>query len=80
MKQFTETRFFHLMETFSSQNHNSALVQDAYVEFADVLFLERSKMLDINAYFNAICYAQVELKYLHRQLIEGKKIRSQLSI
>jgi hypothetical protein len=68
------------METSLSQNHNPALVQDAYKEFADILFLERGKMSDMNMFFNAVCYTQAELKYLLQQLTDIKKIQPQLSI
>jgi hypothetical protein len=80
MKQFTETRFFRLMETSSTQNHSPELVRDAYEEFADALFLERSKIPDMNTFFNTVCYTQAELEHLRRKLIKGKKHLTRLSI
>jgi hypothetical protein len=80
MKQFIETRFFRLMETSPSQNHSPELVRDSYEEFADALFLERSKISDMNTFFNTVCYTQAELEHLRRKLIKGKKHLTRLSI
>jgi hypothetical protein len=73
MKRFIETRFFLLMQTSLHENHNLALIKDAYDKFADILFLERHQTLDLNIFYNAICYTQVEFKQLCKQLTDKKK-------
>jgi hypothetical protein len=60
MKRLIETRFFTLMQTSLHENHNFSLIEDAYDKFAGIVFFERSKISDLNIFYNAVCYTQVE--------------------
>ncbi|MDR2409956.1 MAG: hypothetical protein LBE13_17845 [Bacteroidales bacterium] len=73
MKRFIETRFFLLMQTSLHENYNLSLIEDAYDKFAGILFLERYQTLDLNIFYNTVCYTQVEFKQLHNQLTNKKK-------
>jgi hypothetical protein len=71
MKQLIKTRLFLMIEESSQTGYNSSTWQDAYDEFANILFtatnLERNKI----TFYHILCYTHVEFSSLHTQLAHG---------
>ena len=67
MKELLETEFFSVMKKFPSLKPASSALQNAYDEFVRTIFAARFNAPNMNAFYNSLCYLQVELKGLRQQ-------------
>ena len=75
MKRLFETNFFSLIRDFPLSDFDASSLKDAYDEFVNTVFTERSNTSCMDVFYNSLCYVQVELKSLRKQpinLVEKK--------
>jgi hypothetical protein len=73
MKRLVKTKFFLLIKEAPKTDLCPVAVEDAYDEFADVLFAESTSTEDKVVLHNLLCFTRVELESLHHQLTDLSK-------
>ena len=69
MRKFTEMKFFQITEELLQSKTDLSFLEEAFEEFTDSVFAESESIFNLTAFYNQLCYAQIEL--LSRQNIES---------
>jgi hypothetical protein len=76
MKQFIQTKFFLLINGTSIADIHPSVLDNAYEEFAEVVFAKTAGASDRVVLHQSLCYIKAEFMSLQRQLTNkfGKKV------